>query len=417
MGLSLPAPAPVRESSATSLQRAADGSWQLLLQGTPFLIQGAGGGGRYELLAALGGNTVRTWHTHDSAELDEAHAHGLAVMAGLSVAHERHGFDYSDQGRVARQRAEILDIVRRVKNHPALLIWGLGNETEGFERPEGNPLVWRELDTLARLIKAEDPHHPVCTVIAGPGEAKLASFEEYCPHVDILGINAYGDARLAPDALAHASITRPFLLTEFGPSGHWEARATPWGAPIEPSAQEKARSYLATHREVMAQSRGRCLGTLAFLWGHKQEVTPTWYGMFLPTGEKTAAVDAMAVAWSGKNPAESCPRIVTLSSPLVEAVTLPGREYEVQVELVHPSRGRLELEWRLLAESTDRKIGGDPEKVPPEFPEAIVATGLYGVTVRAPAAPGAYRLFLYVRDGLGAGATANFPFLVLNASA
>jgi beta-galactosidase/beta-glucuronidase len=54
---------------------------------------------------------------------------------------------------LARQRAAILDLVRRLKNHPALLLWGLGNETGGFERPDVNPLVWRELDRLAQLIQ------------------------------------------------------------------------------------------------------------------------------------------------------------------------------------------------------------------------------------------------------------------------
>lgn len=378
----------------------------------PFLVQGAGGGGRLDLLAALGGTTVRTWHTRDAAELDEAHAHGLVVMSGLSVAHERHGFDYSDRARVERQRAEILDLVARLKDHPALLLWGLGNETEGFECPHGNPLVWRELDTLARLIKAEDPDHPVCTVIAGPGAAKLASFERYCPHVDILGVNAYGDAPLAPNALAQAGISRPFLLTEFGPTGHWEARATPWGAPVEPPAHEKAQSYLRTHREIMAQSDGRCLGTFAFLWGAKQEVTPTWYGMFLGTGEKTVAVDAMTLAWSGQAPDRPCPKIVSLHSSLDETVTAPGVEHLVEVELASPSGGPLALEWRILAESTDRKIGGDPESVPPEFPECVVSTSPRGATVRAPEVAGAYRVFLYVRDGHGGGAAANFPFLV-----
>jgi len=75
-------------------------------------------------------------------------------------------------------------------------------------------------------------------VIAGPGAAKLEAFEPYCPNVDILGINAYGDARLVPEALDAAGVDSPSLLTEFGPTGHWEVRTTSWGVPIEPPAQE-----------------------------------------------------------------------------------------------------------------------------------------------------------------------------------
>ncbi len=399
------------QPSVVSLAPGPHASWSLLRNGSPLTIRGVGGSGRPDLLAALGGNAFRTWHTEDSRVLDEAHAEGLVVMAGLSVGHERHGFDYTDLARVERQRVDLLCIVRALKDHPALLAWGLGNETEGFERPEGNPLVWRELDTLARLIKEEDPLHPVCTVIAGPGEKKLASFQRYCPHVDILGVNAYGDAHLIPEALERAGVTRPFFLTEFGPAGHWEVRQTPWGAPIEPAGHEKFRTYLQTHRDILARAQGRCLGTFAFLWGHKQEVTPTWYGMFLPTGEKTPAVDAMALAWTGAKAADPSPHILGFDSPLAEATVAPGSVHEILARL-SPSAAPLELEWRILEESSDRRLGGDPERVPPDWSRCVRPLAGNRCRVSAPETPGAYRLFLYVRDGRGGGVAANLPFRV-----
>ncbi len=403
---------PLLSPSPTKLHRNSDGRWQLLRNDRPFFTQGAGGGRRFDLLKKLGGNTVRTWHTNSFEELDRAHAYGLAVMAGLSVEHERHGFDYGDRSRVESQRIRILDTVRRLKDHPALLIWGLGNETEGFERPDGHPGVWRELDRLARMIKAEDPDHPVCTVIAGPRMEKLSSFKQYCPHVDILGINAYGEALDTPGALTRAGLEIPFLLTEFGPTGHWETRLTPWGAPVEPSGPEKARVYLDTHREILRRSGGQCLGTLAFLWGQKQEVTPTWYGMFLATGEKTAAVDAMALAWSGIEPEHRSPTITRLSSSLAESVIPSASEHEVLADVDQGSEGDLRFDWHVMAESTDRGIGGDPERMPPEIPGCVTRKAFCQAVVRAPEKSGAYRLFLYVRDSQGAGATANIPFFV-----
>ncbi|MCC5024095.1 MAG: hypothetical protein J6386_15485 [Candidatus Synoicihabitans palmerolidicus] len=39
-----------------------------------------------------------------------------------------------------------LTTVRRYRDHPAVLMWGLGNEMEGDGT---DPRVWRELETLA----------------------------------------------------------------------------------------------------------------------------------------------------------------------------------------------------------------------------------------------------------------------------
>ena len=39
----------------------ASGHWQLLRDGEPYFIKGAGGDQSLEMLAAAGGNTIRTW--------------------------------------------------------------------------------------------------------------------------------------------------------------------------------------------------------------------------------------------------------------------------------------------------------------------------------------------------------------------
>jgi hypothetical protein len=67
--------------------------------------------------------------------------------------------------------------------------------------------------------------------------------------------------------------------------------------------------------------------------------------------------------------------------------------------------------WQVMAESTDLKTYGDAEQAPPVFPQAIREPGPKGVTI-AGLQPGNYRLFVTVRDGKGAAATANLPFRV-----
>ena len=41
-----------------------------------------------------------------------------------------------------------------------------------------------------------------------------------------------------------------------------------------------------------------CLGSFAFLWGHKQEKTETWYGLMLPSGEWTERVGVLGELWT-----------------------------------------------------------------------------------------------------------------------
>ena len=119
-------------TSKVELQHGSDG-YQLLVDGAPFYIQGAGlEFGSIPELAKHGGNAFRTWLTDNGqrsgkAALDEAQAHGLKVMMGIEVARERHGFDYNDTAAVRRQLEDIRQQVMELKDHPALIICGIGN--------------------------------------------------------------------------------------------------------------------------------------------------------------------------------------------------------------------------------------------------------------------------------------------------
>ena len=184
-------------------------------------------------------------------------------------------------------------------------MWGLGNEMEGSG---DNPVIWRTVNEIARIAKA-DPDHPTMTVIAEAGGRKIPQFMSLCPDVDVLGINSYAGLPTLPKRLAEAGLDRPYVITEFGPPGPWEVRKTGWGGPVEPTSTEKARIYLDEYSFHRRPARGRCLGSYAFLWGHKQEATATWFGMFLPSGERLGAVDAMTFAWTGRWPANRVPEL------------------------------------------------------------------------------------------------------------
>jgi hypothetical protein len=411
------------ETTAAGTTPGAAPGWLLKVDGAVFPIHGAGGAsapGLLEKLAAAGGNTVRTWGiqemeakvTDGKRFIDRAQELGLKVIPGIWVGHERHGMNYADAAMVQKQRDEVLASVRKYKDHPAVLLWGLGNEMEGYSQ-EGSVPALQEVEELAKLVKKEDPNHPVMTVISF-SPAKIPNVLKYCPDIDVLGINAYGGAVAAGEALRQAGWTKPFVITEFGVSGHWEVAQTTWGAPLEETSSEKARSFYASQHLVTVENPGheQCLGTCVFLWGWKQECTPTWYGMFLQSGEKLPMVDVMTYAWTGAWPANRCPKIVSIDSLAGAKPTRPDQTISATVKATDPENDPLTYRWDLLAESTANVVGGDHEAASASFSAQITSGAGPECVLKTPGKPGNYRLFVYVYDGKGGAATANLPISV-----
>lgn len=402
-----------------TITKSAEGNFVLNKAGKPVIIRGAGGTGHLKDLVTFGGNSIRTWGI-DSLDqqvegkplLDYCQESGISVTVGIWIGHQRHGFDYSDKAQLEKQRDMVRAAVRKYKNHPAVLMWGLGNEMEGPESPGGDPLIWNELNTLAAIVKAEDADHPVMTVIAGASSAKVKGILEFYPNIDVLGVNAYAGASGAARAVKEAGWKKPFVLTEFGPHGHWEVPYTAWDAPIEPTSQKKAASYYAA-QTLLSENADICLGSYVFLWGQKQEVTSTWYGMFLSTGEKLPTVDAMCRAWTGKWPSNRSPKILSFETPLKEATVAAGKTMEVMVKAEDPEGDPLAWEWNVVEESMERKSGGDAEAAPPSVRGVIDSQTQGGkLTLKTPGKPGNYRLFVIVRDGKGGASADNVPFQV-----
>lgn len=411
--------APLASLAQVALVETGDHHFELRVDGESFFVKGVGGSSRLPDLVEMGGNTIRTWGVRDLAKtfdgeplLDHAHDLGLKVVVGIWVEHERHGFNYGDRKQLEEQRERIRGMVRAYKDHPALLIWGLGNEMEGPVSAGTDPRIWKELNVLAKIVKEEDPDHPVMTVIAGIGGRKVAGILEHYPELDILGVNAYASAPGVASGLREQGWDGPFMLTEFGPQGHWEVPSAPWGAPIEPTSHEKAANYYATHRQVVEDGGGRCLGTFAFLWGSKQEMTATWYGMFLEGGQRLGAADAMSYVWTGEFPPNRVPKLIAFESKARLARVEPGSIQHASVTVDDPEDDPVTYRWVVTAETTDSGVGGEAEAVPPSFPDLIEDNGKPGISFRAPPERGPYRLFVYAEDPHGGAATANFPFFV-----
>ena len=398
------------EAIPVELQRIEQG-WQLLRGGEPYFIRGAGGDASLELLAAAGANSVRTWGGDDIGPLlDEAHSLGLSVTVGIWLGHERHGFDYRDDAQVTEQMQRARDMVLKFRDHPAVLLWGIGNEMEGFEDGD-DPAIWAAVNDVAAMVKELDPHHPTMTVTAFVHGERIEYLHKRSPAIDIHGVNAYGGAQVVPEQLRAGGATKPFVLTEFGPMGPWEMPKTGWGAPYEQTSTEKANFYRESYNKGIIQAPGVALGSYAFLWGHKMESTETWFGMFLEGGSRTGAVDAMTELWSGDPPADLAPTVERL---VIEgnAQVDPGDVVQVSTATADPEGTPVSVRWVLRPESGDDATGGDFRPNLPEIKGAVLEGRGNGARLRMPEEPGPYRLFLYVHDEAGNAATANVPLLV-----
>jgi hypothetical protein len=406
-------PAAAADAPPVKIERHREG-WRLLRNGEPFFIRGAVGWTRLDELAAAGGNAVRTGANEKA--LDGAQRLGLGALAGLPLGIPRHGFDYSDVAKVTAQRERIRQIVLKLKGHPAVLMWAIGNEPTISTPREGRILVWREVNRLAELVKSLDPGHPVIAVIGGEQwKDHLGEMDELCPALDAVGLNAYADMLTLPEDLARQGWKRPYLITEFGPRGHWQAPKTSWGARLEDTSTEKAAFYRRAYEHAV-KDRPQCLGAFAFLWGSKMEKTHTWYGMFLDDGSRTEAVDAMRLLWTGKGPADGCPTVGRIEfvdkSPHAPGVFSSGAKVRCRVQASDPDGDTPAIGWDLRRDVTeDPRVGGDFEPTEPPIPGAVLEAGGATALIQLPSPPGKYRVFVYVRDGHGGAATANAPIL------
>lgn len=393
--------------------------FQLLRDGQPYEVKGAGLEYRsIKEFASYGGNSIRTWRTGDeffSADelLDEALANGVTVALCIEIARERHGFDYNDEQAVAKQLQFARQEVEKYKDHPALLLWMIGNEPN---LNYTNPKVFDAINDISEMIHEVDPHHPTTTALAGFGPDLAMQIQTRSSDLDFVSIQMYGDVVNLPRYVDEVGWEQPYMITEWGSIGHWEVRETAWGAPVEAHSSDKAANYLKSHQIAVAANPDQVIGSYVFLWGQKQERTPTWYGMFLEDGSKTETIDVMQKIWTGEWPANRAPKthemILDSRNSSEDVVLKAGQQVSASLKATDPEGDKLDYEWLVMEESQAKQTGGDLEQVPQAIPNVVTGGNSATVTVVAPDVPGAYRLFVYVRDGAGSAGHANIPFLV-----
>ena len=402
-----------------AIEKAADG-YKLSINGRETYIKGVGGTYRLDVAAQSGANAFRTWGGNVEEikkNLALASEHNMYVMQGIGMTKD--SIRYYDDEYKNKMREEVRVLAETFKNDTSLLAWGIGNEIE-----LGNANIaaaWEFVEELAQLIKSIDKRHLVATVISYNPSA-LDSVAKYAPSLDYVGINVYGPMNEVQNTFEKSDYKGPFMITEWGPTGWWETATTEWKAPIEQTSEEKLQVYEERYTKYI-QSNPRCLGSFVFLWGQKEERTPTWFSMFvednvdqLPLhGEKTPMVEAMQRVWTGRE--------LTETAPVIEGMTIndkyaidnvqvkAGKPFKAHVAVTDKENDRLTYVWEILKEATVLGFGGSYEPRPDRVGEVVTSdTDTYEVAVDM---PGEYRLYVYVLDNTGFVSTVNVPFQVI----
>ena len=134
------------------------------------------------LMNELGVNTIRVYEPIASKEvLDEINEAGVRVIMG---------FGYNQGGTFDIRSGTFIDYVRKFKDHPAILVWELGNEYNFHPEWFGGDIqIWYDaLSAAVDAIHAEDPNHPVATAHGEVPEVELLAA---LPNIDLWGLNVY----------------------------------------------------------------------------------------------------------------------------------------------------------------------------------------------------------------------------------
>ena len=406
------------DETKTVYIKKTDNGFQLIRNGKPFYIKGASGNSHFEELASIGGNTIRVYDTLNLGNiLNEAQKNNLAVIVDIPLPQysKKHNVYLNEnRNRILKQKVKVL--VNKHKNHPALLIWNLGNEVQ-------YPLVFRKnsfiltFNELIDIIHAEDPNHPVSTAFI----SLINNIKIYLhsPEIDLLAFNKFGgieDFYSKYRKFTFLFGTRPYYFSEFGSDGPWEARKTVWMAPIEQTSVKKAEQIRTRYNSIGGNIDGACLGTLIFYWGNKIELTSTWFSLFRDD-YRSEILKELESLWKESN---STPTLIGLEYMLVDGkgaydniIFAPDELKHSQIKFFDNKKDSVNIKWEIFPDSWHHYAGNIILNSRKPI-DSFVSFEKNTATFITPGEEGPYRIFAYIFDQNGYFATTNTPFYILD---
>ncbi len=242
----------------------------------------------FPLIQRLGANTIRTYDLMNSAStrsqvlaaLDEAQARGLYVIMGYYV---QSSADVTNAGTRTSLRNEFLASVQAYKDHPAVLMWAVGNEQNLLSNGNNQPAWYTLLNLMAGDAKSVDSNHPVMSVegeCLTPdctpanemqiGDAALSANDASLTQLDIWGVNVYRGTSFGNFfSLLASSTSKPVLLTEFGKDAYRDS--------LNQESQALQASYLTSQWTEIAANLSASNPAKILTGGVVFEWTDEWW--------------------------------------------------------------------------------------------------------------------------------------------
>ncbi|MEV4881338.1 discoidin domain-containing protein [Streptomyces cyaneofuscatus] len=388
------------------------GAWQLTVGGQPYTVKGLTWGPsmadaqRYMPdLKSMGVNTVRTWGTDASTKplLDAAAANGLRVMNGFWL--QPGGGPGSggcanyvtDTAYKTTMLTEIAKWVETYKNHPATLMWNVGNESvlglqncySGAELEAQRNAYTTFVNDAAKRIHAIDADHPVTSTDAWTGAWPY--YKRNAPDLDLYSMNAYGDICGVRKDWVDGGYTKPYIITETGPAGEWEVPDDANGVPDEPTDVQKRDGYTKAW-DCTVGHQGVALGATLFHYGLEHDFGGVWFNL-IPDGLKRLSYYSVKKAFTGSNAGDNLPPVISDMTVTPSGSAPAGGEFTVRANIQDPENDPLTHKIFL----SGNYASGDKGLVPAQF--RPTGNGTFAVT--APEKLGVWKVYIQSEDGKG----------------
>ncbi len=204
------------------------------------------------LMQAAGINAVRTYEPLlDQTVLDQLAAAEIYLIQSV--------FPAGNDPNV------VVDRVMATRDHPAILMWAIGNEWNynGFYADVPFEQAVSNIETAVELIRSIDQLHPITTIY---GELPTADLVDELDGIDVWGINAYRGLTFDGLIEDYAEVSsKPLFLAEFGADA-WDSRGE---GSYNPEAQAEATEALLTElrdKSIRYGDDGIVSGGTIFEW-------------------------------------------------------------------------------------------------------------------------------------------------------